>query len=137
VDVQITMEGQNHQAYLWQYADREAAWCSNSAWGGGATDPRSSWDNSKAFLQTDGYVAYDGVGRAEDRACLLLGARAKEVLSRQPSSTPTISLHGHVALIDGLFGIDAQARELNLDHRRTPCAWRLGAGQAIAGDHPR
>jgi len=113
------MEGQNHQDTTYgNYAqDREAAWCSTSAWGGARRTQGVPGTIRRHFADRR-LCRLCGVGGPKIGACLLLGARAKESSSRQAKLNPTISLPRRIVAADstGLFGIDAQARELNLDH---------------------
>jgi len=109
-------EGRTIRPTYGSTAHREAARCSSSGWGGGATDPRNSWDQFEGILQTDGYVAYDRVGGPKMvHAACWAHARRKffEAAKLNPSDVAATRI---VARIDDLFGIDAQARELNLDH---------------------
>jgi transposase len=74
VDVQMhDGRGQNHQAYFWQY--------------GRPTDPRNSWDNSKAFCRptaTAPMIAWAG-----RRSCMpAVGRTRAGSSSRRPSSIP-------------------------------------------------
>ena len=117
VDVQMhDGRGQNHQAYLWQYGRPGGERGVRLPLGAGArraegipgTVRRHSADRRLCRLRSR--------GRAEDGACRLLGARAKEVLrggQAQPAAMRAATRI--VARIDELFGIDAEAREQNLD----------------------
>jgi hypothetical protein len=84
-------------------------------------------------LQTDGYGAYEHVGGPKMvHACCWSHSRHKffEAAKLNPSYAAATRM---VARIDDLFGIDAQARELNLDHAARHA---LRLDRAIGGDHP-
>jgi hypothetical protein len=70
----------------------------------------------EGILQTDGYIAYDQVGGPKMvHAACWAHARRKfyEAAKLNPADAAAT---GIVKRIDALFGIDAQAREQNLDH---------------------
>jgi hypothetical protein len=117
VDVQMhDGRGQNHQAYLWQYGRPGGGVVFDFRLGRGRDGPKKFLGQFEGILQTDGYVAYDGVGGPKMvHACCWAHARRKffEAAKLNPSDVAATRI---VALIDDLFGIDAQARELNLDH---------------------
>jgi transposase len=117
VDVQMhDGRGQNHQAYLWQYGRPGGGAVFHFRLGRGRDGPKEFLGQFEGILQTDGYVAYDGVGGPKIvHACCWAHARRKffEAAKLNPSDVAATRI---VALIDDLFGIDAQARELNLDH---------------------
>jgi transposase len=121
VDVQMrgalwARRGQNHQAYLWQYGRPGGGAVFEFRLGRGRDGPKEFLGQFEGILQTDGYVAYDGVGGPKMvHACCWAHARRKffEAAKLNPSDVAATRM---VARIDDLFGIDAQARELNLDH---------------------
>jgi len=117
VDVQMhDGRGQNHQAYLWQYGRPGGGAVFEFRLGRGRDGPKEFLGQFEGILQTDGYVAYDGVGGPEVvHAACWAHARRKffEAAKLNPSDVAATRM---VARIDDLFGIDAQARELNLDH---------------------
>ena len=117
VDVQMhDGRGQNHQAYLWQYGRPGGGAVFEFRLGRGRDGPKEFLGQFEGILQTDGYVAYDGVGGPKIvHACCWAHARRKffEAAKLNPSDVAATRI---VARIDDLFGIDAQARELNLDH---------------------
>ena len=117
VDVQMhDGRGQNHQAYLWQYGRPGGGVVFDFRLGRGRDGPKEFLGQFEGILQTDGYVAYDGVGGPKMvHACCWAHARRKffEAAKLNPSDVAATRI---VARIDDLFGIDAQARELNLDH---------------------
>ena len=118
VDVQMHdgPRGQNHQAYLWQYGRPGGGAVFDFRLGRGRDGPKEFLGQFEGILQTDGYVAYDGVGGPKMvHACCWAHARRKffEAAKLNPSDVAATRI---VARIDDLFGIDAQAREQNLDH---------------------
>jgi len=117
VDVQMhDGRGQNHQAYLWQYGRPGAGVVFEFRLGRGREGPKEFLRQFEGILQTDGYSAYDRVGgpKMVHGACWA-HARRKffEAAKLNPSDADAT---GIVKLIDELFGIDAHARERNLDH---------------------
>jgi transposase len=131
VDVQMhDGRGQNHQAYLWQYGRPGGGVVFHFRLGRGRDGPKEFLGQFEGILQTDGYGAYDGVGGPKMvHACCWAHARRKffEAAKLNPSDTAATRM---VARIDDLFGIDAQARELNLDHA-TRHALRLEWAQPL------
>jgi hypothetical protein len=117
VDVQMhDGRGQNHQAYLWQYGRPGGGVVFHFRLGRGRDGPKKFLGQFEGILQTDGYGAYDHVGGPRIvHACCWAHARRKffEAAKLNPSDVVATRI---VARIDDLFGIDAQARELNLDH---------------------
>jgi transposase len=117
VDVQMhDGRGRNHQAYLWQYGRPGSGVVFEFRMGRGRDGPKEFLGQFEGILQTDGYVAYDGVGGPKMvHAACWAHARRKffEAVKLNPSDAVATRM---VARIDKLFGIDAQAREQNLDH---------------------
>jgi hypothetical protein len=117
VDVQMhDGRGQNHQAYFWQYGRPGGGVVFEFRLGRGRDGPKEFLGQFEGILQTDGYVAYDGVGGPKIvHACCWAHARRKffEAAKLNPNDVAATRM---VARIDDLFGIDAQAREQNLDH---------------------
>jgi len=129
VDVQMhDGRGQNHQAYLWQYGTPGGGAVFEFRLGRGREGPREFLGQFEGILQTDGYVAYDQVGGPKMvRAACWAHARRKfyEAAKLNPADAAAT---GIVKRMDALFGIDAQAREQNLDH---------GARQALRLEQAR
>jgi len=117
VDVQMhDGRGQNHQAYLWQYGRPGGGVVFDFRLGRGRDGPKKFLGQFDGILQTDGYGAYDRVGGPKMvHACCWAHARRKffEAAKLNPSDASATRI---VARIDDLFGTDAQARQLNLDH---------------------
>jgi hypothetical protein len=117
VDVQMhDGRGQNHQAYLWQYGRPGGGAVFDFRLGRGRDGPKTFLGQFEGILQTDGYGAYDHVGGPKMvHAACWAHARRKffEAAQLNPSDAAATRI---VRLIDDLFGIDAQAREQNLDH---------------------
>lgn len=116
VDVQMhDGRGQNHQAYLWQYGRPGGAVVFDFQLGRGREGPKKFLGKFEGLLQTDGYAAYDHVGGPllVHAACWAHSRRKFfEASKLNPSDEAAV---GIVKRIDDLFGIDATARELNLD----------------------
>ena len=117
VDVQMhDGRGQNHQAYLWQYGRPGGGVVFDFRLGRGRDGPKKFLGQFEGILQTDGYIAYDPVGGPKMvHAACWAHARRKffEAAQLNPRDAAATRM---VARIDDLFGIDAQAREQNLDH---------------------
>jgi transposase len=117
VDVQMhDGRGQNHQAYLWQYGRPGGGAVFDFRLGRGRDGPKTFLGQFEGILQTDGYGAYDHVGGPKlVHAACWAHARRKffEAAKLNPSDVASTRI---VKLIDELFGIDAQARERDLDH---------------------
>ena len=108
--------GQNHQAYLWQYGRPGSGVVFDFRLGRGRDEPKKFLEQFEGILQTDAYGAYDHVGgpRIVHAACWAHARRkffeAAQLNPRDAAATRIVGLS------DELFGIDAQAREQNLDH---------------------
>jgi len=116
VDVQMhDGSGHNHQAYLWQYGHPGGSVVFDFEMGRGRAGPREFLGKFEGILQTDGYVAYQGVGGEKlVHACCWSHARRHfmDTLQVNPQETAATRV---VAAIDELFAIDAEARALGLD----------------------
>jgi transposase len=111
VDVQIHEgRGKNHQAYLWQYSRPGGSVVFDFRLGRGRDGPRRFLGQFEGILQTDGYAAYDQIGRPGivHAACWAHARRqffeAVQLNPRDPVATPI------VAQMDELFAVDAEAR---------------------------
>jgi transposase len=117
VDVQLhDGRGQNHQAYLWQYGQPGGGVVFDFCLGRGREGPKEFLGHFEGILQTDGYVAYERVGGPKlVHAGCWAHARRKffDAVKLNPQDAVATRL---VKLIDELFGIDAVAREEELDH---------------------
>ena len=117
VDVQLhDGRGQNHQAYLWQYSQPGGGVVFDFRLGRGREGPKEFLGQFEGILQTDGYVAYEGVGGPKlVHAGCWAHARRKffDAVQLNPHDAVTTRI---VKRIDELFGIDALAREQKLDH---------------------
>ena len=94
--------------------------------GRGRDGPKKCLGQFEGILQTDGCGAYDRVGGPKMvHACCWAHARRKffEAAKLHPRDVVATRI---VVRIDGLFGVDAQARELNLDQiGRASCRERV------------
>jgi transposase len=117
VDVQMhDGKGKNHQGYLWQYGRPGGGVVFDFRLGRGRAGPKEFLGPFEGILQTDGYVAYDGVGGPKlVHAACWTHARRKffEAAALNPRDVAATHM---VAQMDDLFGIDALAREQKLDH---------------------
>jgi transposase len=117
VDVQLhDRRGQNHQAYLWQYGRPGAGVVFDFRLGRGRAGPKQFLGAFEGILQTDGYGAYDHVGgpRMVHAACWA-HSRRKFIEAAKLHPVDAVATR-MVALMDELFGVDAQAREQYFDH---------------------
>ncbi len=117
VDVQLhDGRGQNHQAYLWQYSQPGAGVVFDFCLGRGREGPKEFLGQFEGILQTDGYAAYDRLGgpKLVHAGCWSHSRRKFfDAVKLNPGDAVATRI---VKLIDELFGIDALAREENLDH---------------------
>jgi transposase len=107
--------GQNHQAYLWQYGTPQREVVFDFRLGRGREGPGEFLKDFIGILQTDGYAAYDKVGKGTVvRACCWAHARRKvfEATQLNPDDKVAIAI---VAKMDELFAIDAEARTQGMD----------------------
>jgi transposase len=117
VDVQMhDRRGKNHQAYLWQYGKPGGSVVFDFRLGRGREGPKQFLGGFEGILQTDGYIAYEHVGGPKIvHACCWAHARRHfiDALKLNPADAIATAIVGRM---DGLFGIDAEARAQNLDH---------------------
>lgn len=116
VDVQMHHgRGQNHQAYLWQYGRPGGSVVFDFRLGRGRDGPQQFLGKFEGLLQTDGYIAYEGVGGPKlVHACCWAHSRRKffEAAKLNPGDPVATRV---VVAIDDLFAMDAEARARNLD----------------------
>jgi len=116
VDVQLhDGRGRNHQAYLWQYSQPGGGVVFDFCLGRGREGPNKFPGQFGGILQTDGYVAYEGVGGPKVvHAGCWAHARRKffDAVQLNPDDAAAARI---VKRIDELFAIDALAREQKLD----------------------
>jgi transposase len=117
VDVQLR-DGrrQNHQAYLWQYGRPGGGVVFDFCLGRGREGPKEFLGQFEGILQTDGYVAYEKVGgpKLVHAGCWAHSRRKFcDAVKLNPNDAVATRI---VRLLDELFGIDAVAREEQLDH---------------------
>jgi transposase len=108
--------GKNHQAYLWQYGRPGGSVIFDFQMGRGREGPKNFLGQYEGILQTDGYIAYDGVGGSNMvHAACWAHARRKvfEALKLNPDDRIAMQL---LSQIDKLFAIDAEARDAGMDH---------------------
>ena len=116
VDVQMhDGSGHNHQAYLWQYGRPGGSVVFDFRMGRGRDGPKEFLGKFDGLLQTDGYIAYQGVGgpKLVHAACWSHSRRHfVDALKLNPEDTAATRV---VVAIDDLFAIDAEARARSLD----------------------
>jgi transposase len=108
--------GKNHQAYLWQYGRPGGSVVFDFRMGRGREGPKLFLGQFEGILQTDGYTAYDRTGGLKMvHAACWAHARRKvfEALQLNPDDRVARQL---VQRIDGLFLIDAEARDAGMDY---------------------
>jgi hypothetical protein len=107
--------GKNHQAYLWQYGIPGGSVVFDFRMGRGREGPKLFLGRFEGILQTDGYTAYDHTGGPQMvHAACWAHARRKvfEALKLNPDDGVARQL---VERIDGLFLIDAEARDASMN----------------------
>ena len=112
-------KGKNHTAYFWQYSSPGKGVVFDFEMTRSGEVPRTVFKDYGGILQTDGYAAYgDDVG-AEGmvHACCLAHSRRKFIEAVKIYATSKAADGDSarvVALMDGLFAIDREAREQGL-----------------------
>jgi transposase len=116
VDVQMhDRSGHNHQAYLWQYGRPGGSVVFDFRMGRGRDGPKEFLGKFEGLLQTDGYIAYQGVGgpKLVHAACWSHARRHFfDALKLNPGEAAATRV---VVAIDDLFAVDAEARARDLD----------------------
>jgi transposase len=119
-------KGANHQAYFWQYSAPGKGVVFDFKMTRSKEVPKAFFKDYGGILHTDGYVAYEKDIGADGmiHACCWSHARRKfiEAIKVQTKAHATdAKLERVVALMDGLFAIDREAREqkLSLEDRHT------------------
>jgi transposase len=119
-------KGANHQGYFWQYSAPDKGVVFDFKMTRSKEVPKAFFKDYGGILHTDGYVAYEKDIGADGmiHACCWSHARRKfiEAIKVQTKAHATDpKLERVVALMDGLFAIDREAREqkLSLEDRHT------------------
>jgi transposase len=110
--------GKNHQAYLWQYGRPGGSAVFDFRMGRGREGPKQFLGQFEGILQTDGYIAYDHTGGPKMvHAACWAHARRKvfDALKLNPDDRGARQL---VERIDGLFLIDAKARDAGMERAK-------------------
>ncbi len=117
VPVQMSSKrGKHHQAYLWQYGRPGGSVVFDFRLGRSREGPVKFLGQYEGILQTDGYTAYDRAGgvRMVHAACWAHARRhVFDALKLNPEDRTAAHL---VSRIDELFSIDAEARNVGMDH---------------------
>src|SRR5271165_1471490 len=106
--------GKNHQAYLWQYGRPGGSTIFEFRLGRDREGPKKFLGNFEGILQSDGYAAYNEVGRPKIiYAACWAHARRKFIDAVKLNALDKESI-GIVEKMDQLFRIDRVAREKGL-----------------------
>ena len=120
VDVQTPdKKGENHRAFFWQFSAPGMGVVFNFEMTRSKKVAKEFFKDYGGILHTDGYVAYDKDIGTKDliHACCLAHARRgfiDAIKVQSKAQAPDARLERAVALMDGLFAIDREAREQNL-----------------------
>jgi transposase len=116
VDVQMQDgRGKNHQAYLWQYGKPGGTVVFDFRLGRGREGPKQFLGDLSGILQSDGYVAYEGVGGPK-LVHAFCWAHARRYFFQAEQLNPSDAAATRiVARINDLFAIDAEARAQEMD----------------------
>jgi transposase len=120
VDVQTPdKKGSNHRAFFWQYSAPMKGVVFDFEMTRGKQVAKEFFKDYGGILHTDGYVAYEkDIGtKGMIHACCMAHARRgfiDAIKVQTKVQAPDAKLERTVALMDGLFAIDREAREQNL-----------------------
>ena len=120
VDVQTPdKKGSNHRAFFWQYSAPMKGVVFDFEMTRGKQVAKEFFKDYGGILHTDGYVAYEKDIGTKDliHACCMAHARRgfiDAIKVQSKAQAPDAKLERAVALMDGLFAIDREAREQNL-----------------------
>ena len=120
VDVQTPdKKGSNHRAFFWQYSAPMKGVVFDFEMTRGKQVAKEFFKDYGGILHTDGYVAYEkDIGtKGMIHACCMAHARRgfiDAIKVQSKAQAPDAKLERAVALMDGLFAIDREAREQNL-----------------------
>jgi len=111
--------GKNHKAYFWQYSAPGKGVVFDFEMTRSKQVAKEFFKDYGGILHTDGYVAYEKDIGTKDliHACCLAHARRgfiDAIKVQSKAQAPDARLERTVALMDGLFAIDREAREQNL-----------------------
>jgi len=111
--------GENHRAWFWQYSAPAKGVIFDFEMTRGREVPQQFFKNYGGILHTDGYVAYEkDVGNKDViRACCWAHARRRFIDALKVQTKGQVAdskVKRAVALMDGLFAIDREAREQKL-----------------------
>jgi transposase len=112
-------KGSNHRGYFWQYSAPSKGVVFEFEMTRGKQVAKDFFKDYGAILHTDGYVAYGKDIGTKDliHACCMAHARRgfiDAIKVQSKAQAPDAKLERVVALMDGLFAIDREAREQNL-----------------------
>jgi transposase len=111
--------GKNHKAYFWQYSAPGKGVVFDFEMTRSKQVAKEFFKDYGGILHTDGYVAYEKDIGTKDliHACCWSHARRgfiDAIKVQTKAQAPDVRLERAVALMDGLFAIDREAREQNL-----------------------
>jgi len=109
-------KGENHRGYFWQYSAPGMGVVFDFEMTRGKKVAREFFKDYGGILHTDGYAAYEKDIGAKDliHACCMAHARRgfiDAIKVQSKAQAPDAKLERAVALMDGLFAIDREARE--------------------------
>jgi transposase len=112
-------KGENHRAWFWQYSAPGKGVIFDFEMTRAREVPQKFFKNYSGILHTDGYAAYEkDVGNKDVmRACCWAHARRRFIDALKVQTKGHVAdskVERAVALMDGLFAIDREAREQNL-----------------------
>jgi transposase len=112
-------KGENHRAWFWQYSAPAKGVIFDFEMTRGREVPQNFFKNYGGILHTDGYAAYEkDVGNKDViRACCWAHARRRFIDALKVQTKGHVAdskVERAVALMDGLFAIDCEAREQSL-----------------------
>lgn len=131
-------KGENHRSYFWQYSSPGKGVVFDFEMTRAGEVPEKVFKDYSGILHTDGYAGYgEKVGAAGMiHACCLAHARRKFVDAikvQTKGQAADAELERVVALMDGLFAIDREARQQNLPIEERH-ALRLERAPALVGE---
>lgn len=107
-------KGAAHQGYFWVYhspLDKTVLFDYNPSRGGHV--PKSMLDNFKGYLQTDGYAAYEKLGKKKDITHLACWAHARREFEKALQNDPERAKKA-LLMIQQLYAIERKAKQDNL-----------------------
>lgn len=107
--------GKNHQAYLWQFGTPGGSAVFDFQMGRGREGPKQFLGQFEGILQTDGYIAYDHTGGPKMVHAACWAHARRKVFEALKLNQDDRGARELVKRIDGLFLIDAEARDAGME----------------------